>query len=127
MHSLATLDGLCAGHTTERCVFILDDLYRFRKNLFDVVPEDVLLDWCDQKPKTRYPIVAAAITIFHDAEEAGPRQWTKIALRLLKKVPDRVAVLKQFARQFSPLKLERFARSDRRIERKTSQRTGRLS
>jgi hypothetical protein len=102
---VAALDGLFAGDTTElkKSVHILHNIRSVRKNPLDVVPEDELLGWCDQEPQTRYPAVAAAITIFHHAEEAGPRQWTNIALCLLDKAPDRVEVLKQFVQQFSPM------------------------
>lgn len=90
------------GSTTAESVLILDNILWRRKNPFDSVPEPELLDWCDQEPDSRYPTMAAAINIYHDGKEAGPRQWTKLALRLLEKAPDRVSVLRQYIRQFDP-------------------------
>jgi hypothetical protein len=61
------------------------------------------LDWCDKEPKSRYAIVATGITWSLAAEETGARRWTNVALAVLKKAPDRVAVLKEFIRRFSPM------------------------
>ena len=101
----AALDGLFSGDAAERelGVRLVDDIRGLRKNPLDVVPEGELLDWCDQEPRTRYSVAAAVITVSHHIEETGPRLWTNIALRLLEKAPDRVEVLKEFARQFTPI------------------------
>ena len=101
----ATLDGLFSGDTAERDLRmrIIKDVRRHDKNPLDVVPETDLFGWCDQDPKTRYSTIARVITISDHTEEAGPRRWTNIALHLLEKAPDRVEVLKQFARQFEPM------------------------
>jgi hypothetical protein len=100
----AVLDGLCSGDAAEikQGIRILEDGSRHSKNLLDVVAEGDLLDWCDKEPNSRYTIVAAGITWSLSAEETGARRWTSIALAVLKKAPDRVAVLKEFVRRFSP-------------------------
>lgn len=99
---IAALDGLFAEDTETQRSHILESARWARKNALDAVPDDVLLGWCDQVPKIRYPAIATAITICHPAEGTGPRQWSSIALRLLDKAPDRVEVLRQFVQQFSP-------------------------
>ena len=95
-------DALCSGDTAEikQGIRILEDGSRHSKNLLDVVPEGDLLDWCDKEPNSRYAIVAAGITWSLAEEETGARRWTNIALAVLKKAPDRVAVLKEFVRRF---------------------------
>jgi hypothetical protein len=105
VQSVAAMDGILGGDAKEISigVSILDEARRHRSSPLDVVSEVDLLAWCDKEPKTRYPAVAGAITIYAPTEGAGPRQWTTVALRLLEKAPDRVAVLKQFIRQFSPM------------------------
>ena len=97
----ATLDGLLVGDARDvmRGVRIIDGLHR---HSLSAVPEDVLLDWCDQDACARYPAIACAIPISHIPGGTGERKWTPTALRLLDKAPDRVEVLKQFVRQFHP-------------------------
>jgi len=100
----AVLDGLCCGEANEIKLGtrIIEDLGRFDKNLLDAVPEGDLLGWCDEEPDGRYVIAAAGISISLDPEWTRPRRWTNIALTLLEKAPDRVALLRQFVRQFRP-------------------------
>jgi hypothetical protein len=101
---IAALDGLFWEDTTGLSLglSILADV-RPRKNLFDHVPEGELLAWCDRDPRSRYPAIAAVITIAHPTQENEPRQWTSIALRLLEKAPDRIEVLRHFVQGFIPM------------------------
>jgi hypothetical protein len=101
----AALDGLFASDSTKGKLVlrILNDFQELRKNPFDSLTESVLLAWCDHKPHVRYPIAAAGITVFRHADQPGPREWTKVALRVLEKAPDRVEVLRGFVRRFSPM------------------------
>lgn len=98
----ACLDGLCAdaGPELQRGMKIIDDIGRFKTGLLELVPEDVLLAWCDEAPATRYPPVAGSIPFAAKTADGHPREWTKLALRLLEKAPDRVAVLKRFIAEF---------------------------
>ena len=82
-----------------RGVRIIDGMHR---HSLSAVPEDVLLDWCDQEAEVRYPAIACVLPISNSTEEVGPRKWTTVAIRLLDKAPDRVEVLKQFVGQFHP-------------------------
>jgi hypothetical protein len=101
----AALDGILAGDEVQlnRGISILNDAQVHRNSPLDAVSEDDLLVWCDKDPKIRYPAVAGVVTIFLPSDGVGPRHWTKIALRMLEKAPDRIAVLKQFIRKFSPM------------------------
>ena len=98
----ACLDGLCAGGGAElqRGMKIIDDIRRIKTSLLELVPEDVLLAWCDEEPAARYPAVAGNISIAANTPDGHPREWSKLALRLLEKAPDSVAVLKQFVAEF---------------------------
>jgi hypothetical protein len=73
-----------------------------RKSPFDMVPEDNLLLWCEREPKSRFPAVAAVIGFSVPPSGNEARRWTSIALRLLDRAPDRIEVLKQLIKQFSP-------------------------
>lgn len=97
---LATLDGLL-GDSDQREVGIriLDDICDERGNPLDAVPAQDLLQWCDKDPATRYPLIAGLVTVTESANQTEPRKWTDIALLLLEKAPDRIAVLREFIRQ----------------------------
>jgi len=101
----AALDGILAGDEAElnQGISILNDARTHRNSPLDTVSEDDLLAWCDKDPRIRYPAAAAISTIYHPTEGIGPRQWTAVALRLLERAPDRVAVLRQFIQRFSPM------------------------
>lgn len=102
VHPLPVLQSLCSGDDAAMVktgVRVLEDTDLIRAHAFDVIPEEELLRWCEEKPDFRYPIVAAGIAaIRHDTD--GPH-WTEIAHRILEKAPDRVQVLKKFIRQLS--------------------------
>ena len=42
------------------------------------------------------------MSIFHRTDEKAPLQWTNLALHVLDRAPDRVAVLEQFVHRFRP-------------------------
>jgi hypothetical protein len=98
----ACLDGLCADGAAglQRGMRIIDDIRQFKTGLLELVPDDVLLAWCDEEPASRYPAVAGSISFAANTADGRPREWTKLALRLLEKAPDRVGVLKRFTAEF---------------------------
>lgn len=102
---VAALEALCGENKADLNVgiSILDQAGGLRRNAFDAVPEAHLLNWCDQQPESRYPAAAAHITAFQPPGGAGRPQWTGTARKLLDRAPDRVAVIKEFIRQFSPM------------------------
>ena len=101
---LPSLDALFAGSDTERRqgVQIIEEISVSHGNPLDAVKESDLFDWCDQDPETRYPTIAAVVSIFCRTDDKAPLQWTNLALHVLDRAPDRVAVLKQFVRRFRP-------------------------
>lgn len=102
VHPLPVLQSLCGGDDAAMVktgVRVLEDTDLIRAHAFDVIPEEELLRWCEEKPDFRYPIVAAGIAAIR-LDTDGPH-WTEIAYRILEKAPDRVQVLKKFIRQLS--------------------------
>jgi hypothetical protein len=97
----ATLDGLFLAEPTAKMASGLEYSFWDRRNPFDGVPEDELLNWCDVDPTTRFPLIASVVGIYASAQGAE-RAWSNIALRLLERAPDRIEVLKRFMRQFEP-------------------------
>jgi len=98
----ASLDALFPTDATQEAILITENNLWHRNNPFDSLPEADLLAWCDQKPASRYPLMASAITIYDNGTKPGPPRWSERALRLLEKSPNRVEVLKQYVRKFTP-------------------------
>lgn len=67
------------------------------------VSDEAILAWCAQDPGRNYE--AAASCIPFSKASAGPSVagWSDIALQVLRRAPDRVAVLRCFVERFSPM------------------------
>jgi hypothetical protein len=99
---IACLDGFCGGDAAdlESGMSFINNLRQLKISLLEMVQEKVLVAWCDEAPSARYPAVAGCINISTGGADGHPREWTKLAVRLLEKSPDRVAVLREFVREF---------------------------
>jgi hypothetical protein len=100
---LASLEALCGGDAEDvkLGLHILDDGGQLQRRPFDAISEDDLLNWCDARPETRYPAVAAGVTAFRASGAAGLHHWSATARQLLDKAPNRIEVLRTFIGQFS--------------------------
>lgn len=99
---IATLDGLFGGHAAERIVTPLRDSFWLRHNPFHAVPESELFRWCEVNALSRYPLIAGLIGIYSSEQGSTERGWSKLALHLLERAPERIEVLKRFIQQFEP-------------------------
>ena len=99
---ISALNGLC-GEDSSVGFNILDETNCLRINPFEFISENDLLGWCDNEPRTRYPGIAKAISPVEASEQTGQPRWSRFALRLMDRAPDRLGVLKQLAAQFSPV------------------------
>ena len=99
----AALEGLCGGDAKdlEQGIGILRDV-GLRKQPLSLVPDEDLLQWCDQEPQTRYLALAEVIGFCRRTSDDGPPQWTSVALQFLKKAPSAVGVLHKFCARFMP-------------------------
>jgi hypothetical protein len=70
---------------------------------FNNLPEQALTEWCDQNREIRYPQIASLIFPFQVEANTQARSWTKVALSLLEKAPDRVKVLSRYIEKFQPM------------------------
>ena len=61
VHAIDMLDELFSGdqESQKDGVRLLNDHLHFRKNPMSEVSDDVIINWCDGDPKTRYPLPAA--------------------------------------------------------------------
>ena len=96
----AALDAMYGGDEIEleREFHFIENTFRIKK-LFGAMRGSDLLAWCDEKPASRYPLLAGAVAISTNDGGTGEREWSPIALRLLERAPDRVEVLKRLVRQ----------------------------
>lgn len=99
------LNALFASETSneETSIHGLSGHYDHIVSPFNRIPQAVLLSWCDEAPAIRYPIAASVLTAFYNPNNSNERRWNDIALALLERAPDRIAVLKQYIDQFSPM------------------------
>jgi hypothetical protein len=98
------LDEFVFGNDRERqrSVEILHDAMRHRENPLSVIPDDVIVRWCDGDPKIRYPFAAATVPLFARPRDSEPHEWKPIAELLLHRSPDPVAVFKEIAVRLWP-------------------------
>ncbi len=91
VHPVAILDELFSGDAGSRkaSAQVLSTLRRFRHPVLDVVPDEILLGWCDCDPALRYPLAAAVATLFKRPKEGEPHEWMPLTGKLLEKRPIR--------------------------------------
>lgn len=104
VHPVTVLDELFPGDAEplKKSVRIADDLLRFHETAFDVVPDDVLLSWCDRDPVPRFPLAASVATLFKQSRKGDPYEWMPVARELLEKAPDPGLVLNSFVQRLYP-------------------------
>lgn len=104
-HPLVVLDEFFStGATASVDDFDVDDFYSpsdRRKNPLDQIPDNILIDWCDQRPSERYERMARAVSYYRAGNEARV-EWTPPALTMLKQAPDPSVVLATFVERFEP-------------------------
>jgi hypothetical protein len=66
----------------------------------DRIPATTLLEWCDEYPGERYPIIANIISF--DASGERGATWTPLAAEMLKRAPDALTILNTFVKRFTP-------------------------
>ncbi len=72
---------------------------RERKPL-DLVPIEVMCQWCDESAAARYPILSR-FGSFDTVSQEGAK-WSPFAIEMLKRAPDPQAILKIFVKRFHP-------------------------
>jgi hypothetical protein len=101
-HPIAVLDALFNGLEEERWIDTFEYLVGHRGNPLDVVPPQVLVEWCDAAPLVRYKIAASLVRFSDRADGGGPLCWSEQAVALLKNAQDRKVVLEKFIARFTP-------------------------
>lgn len=93
-------------------VFIRSDEIRFYGNRFDdleqednpvnQIPEDVLIQWCEQDPETRYRQVVVSMQTYSKPKEPDELQWKPVIFSFLEKSPNVQAILSNLGSTIQP-------------------------
>lgn len=91
--------------------FICRDEYIFRRMMFgefkraiNQIPKEVIIDWCEQAPETRYPLIVSPVQTYSSSErDLEELRWQPIFFAILSKAPDLQAVLSQLEYEFYPM------------------------
>jgi hypothetical protein len=93
--------------------FIGRDDYMFRRMMMgdferedspvNQIPENILIDWCEQDPATRYPLIVASMQMYSKSEDSDKLHWHPILKTIFEKSPNIQAVLSQLEREIYPM------------------------
>ncbi|MBJ9989258.1 MULTISPECIES: hypothetical protein [Paenibacillus] len=70
------------------------------KSPISFIDDEIILKWCDNNPKVRYPLVSSVIKPFIEVENKF--EWTRLAKVLLTKVPDPLPILNHLKSSLRP-------------------------
>ncbi|MFU2016167.1 hypothetical protein ACM6Q7_14100 [Peribacillus butanolivorans] len=72
-------------------------------NPLSEIDDVTIINWCEENPKVRYPIVASAILPFQKSEKnKNELEWTELALGIIANSYDSIEVLNKFRGSFRP-------------------------
>ncbi len=93
--------------------FIGRDDYMFRRMTFgdieradspvNQIPENILIDWCEQDPKRRYALIVASMQMYSKPKDSEELRWHLILKTIFEKTPDIQAVLSQLEKEIYPM------------------------
>jgi len=78
------------------------DSFERRNNPIGQIPDNILICWCENDPKDRYPLVASVIQAFFESAETGELAWKPIMYSIFEKAPDLGVVLENVAIMIRP-------------------------
>lgn len=72
------------------------------ENPLNKIADQTLIDWCDEYPEDRYPLITEAIQPIEKSPETGKMVWRKIVYVLFEKAPDLDSILDNLTRTIRP-------------------------
>lgn len=103
IHPSIILDSLLLSKPAGNIRRIRSRFEEVSGNVFGSITEAKIIEWCDQDPTIRYPLMATAIVAFSEPGQGGKQQWTPLALTLLGNAPEPIEVLRLYTDQFYPM------------------------
>jgi hypothetical protein len=67
------------------------------------IPENVLIDWCEREPETRYPALVSSLQVYWKPIEAEELSWNPIIFSILEKAPNIQTVLARLENTIEPM------------------------
>ncbi len=93
--------------------FIGRDEYMFRRMTFgdldradspvNQIPENILIDWCEQDPETRYPRIVSSMQMYSKPKDSEELHWHPIMSTIFEKASHLQAVLSQLETGIHPM------------------------
>jgi hypothetical protein len=96
------LNGLLGGSDAKKAARIIHTMRVHRTNLLAGISEEPLIEWCKEQPEERFALAAMTIVATEPADEDAEKQFTPLAMRLVKEAPDPMKVLDVLANRLSP-------------------------
>lgn len=94
-------------------IFLGKDEYMFKRmTLGDLeregspvnqISEDVLIDWCEKAPETRYPLLVSSIQLYSIQKDSGKLYWHPLIFTIFEKSPNLQFVLLYLEREIYPM------------------------
>jgi hypothetical protein len=93
--------------------FIGQDEYIFSHLTFDglaradspvnQIPENILIDWCDRDPGTRFPLIVSSMQMYSKSSDSEQLCWHPILQSIFEKSPNIQAILSQLENEIYPM------------------------
>ncbi|WP_371371004.1 hypothetical protein [Sporomusa aerivorans] len=98
MHPIVFLDTILAEKNLNHRI----DWGINAKIPLSVIAEDVVIDWCELNPGSRYSILSSALLPYRKNTESDVFEWTQLALTVIDKCPDPITALNNLSSAFRP-------------------------
>lgn len=82
-------------------MLFLDEL-RTTANPISKINKEVIIEWCEANPKTRYLSLAGIIMPYCNCKRSNKLQWTSLALEIIENSDDPIEILDIFKYSFFP-------------------------
>jgi hypothetical protein len=98
------LDCFFTGNEQElrAAVWMIKSFTLHRRNPLDAMPEHEVIAWCDLAPEPRYLTMASVVSHLQGSEEEPRAHWSGVALKMMARAPDPVAIARVFVKRFRP-------------------------
>lgn len=94
-------------------IFIGQDEYMFRRRTFsdleradspvNQIPENILIDWCEQDPERRYPLIVSSTQMYSKPKDSEELCWHPMLFIIFSKSPNLQIVLSQLESEIYPV------------------------
>lgn len=81
---------------------IFSSYFERDENPLNGVSDQILINWCDEDPQSRYPLMVDSMQPFEKSPESGTMVWRKAVYSFFEKAPDLKSVLDNLAGAIRP-------------------------